>query len=262
MLIQRENLISSLQTFAKNKPFDHCIIDNFLDSDFATKVSCEFPDYESDSWYIYDNPLEHKKALNNWNNFPPLTYKLFETLVSYEFTELLSSELEIKLYPDPGLHGGGWHIHGDGGNLNPHLDYSIHPKNGLMRKLNIIIYLASELRPEYGGQLGLWSRSKDAPYALSLIKEIEPKFNRAVIFDTTQDSWHGMSRKLSVPNGVNRKSMAVYYLINPEVGSDPRSKALYAPRDDQIGDESILKLIEKRADSVKFFESYRSKDAK
>ena len=94
------------------------------------------------------------------------------------------------------------------------------------------------------------------------MKEIEPKFNRAVIFDTTQDSWHGMSRKLSVPNGVTRKSLAVYYLINPEVGSDLRNKALYAPRDDQIGDESILKLIEKRADSVKFFESYRSEDAK
>jgi hypothetical protein len=169
--------------------------------------------------------------------------------------------LGLDLYPDPGLHGGGWHIHGDGGNLNPHLDYSIHPKNGLMRKLNIIIYLSSDLKSEYGGHLGLWTKSKDSKYPLSLIKEIEPKFNRAVIFDTTQDSWHGMSRKFSAPNGVTRKSIAVYYLIKPEDGFDPRSKALYAPRADQIGDKSILELIEKRSDNIKFSESYRSKNA-
>jgi hypothetical protein len=196
--------------------------------------------------------------LNNWNIFPSNTYKLFEYLVSLDFTELLSRELGKNLYSDPGLHGGGWHIHANGGNLNPHLDYSIHPKTGLMRKLNIIIYLTSELKPKHGGHLGLWTRSKSAPYALSLIKEIEPKFNRAVIFDTTQDSWHGMSRKLFVPNGITRRSLAVYYLTKPEVGCDSRNKALYAPRDDQIGDNSILDLIEKRADGVKFSESYRT----
>jgi hypothetical protein len=56
---------------------------------------------------------------------------------------MLSKKLDLFLYPDPGLHGGGWHMHGAGGNLNPHLDYSIHPKSGLMRKLNIIIYLSN-----------------------------------------------------------------------------------------------------------------------
>jgi hypothetical protein len=260
MLIQRKSLITSLKTFAESKPFNHCVIDNFLDSEFANNLSADFPDYNCDTWYCYDNPLENKKALNNWNSFPPCTYQIFESLVSYEFTELLSDELGIKLYPDPGLHGGGWHIHGDGGNLNPHLDYSIHPKSGLMRKLNIIIYLSLDLKPEYGGHLGLWSRSHDEPSSLSLIKEIEPKFNRAVLFDTTQNSWHGMSRKFSAPNGVTRKSIAVYYLITPEAGCDPRSKALYAPREDQIGDTSILDLIQKRSDSVKFHESYRSKN--
>ena len=46
----------------------------------------------------------------------------------------------VNLYPDCGLHGGGWHTHGVGGKLNMHPDYAIHPKSGLERQLNLIIY--------------------------------------------------------------------------------------------------------------------------
>ena len=43
---------------------------------------------------------------------------------------------------DIGLHGGGVHLNQrSGGNLNLHKDYSIHPKLGMMRKLNLIIYM-------------------------------------------------------------------------------------------------------------------------
>jgi hypothetical protein len=259
MLINEKNLISALKSFKKNTPFDHCIVDNFLNLEILDFIVKEFPDYNDNIWYVYDNPLEHKKALNNWNNFPPNTYKLFEYLVSSQFTSLLSRELDFNLYPDPGLHGGGWHIHGNSGNLNPHLDYSIHPKSELMRKLNIIIYISPDLKSEYGGHLGFWSQIDGNPHSLSLAKEIEPMFNRAVIFDTTQNSWHGMSRKLLVPNGVTRKSLAVYYLTAPEFDCDPRSKALYAPRADQIGDKNIEDLISKRADQKSFSDFYRSK---
>lgn len=259
MFINKQNLISSLTSFANNIPFDHCIVDDFLSPNVLPLVLKEFPEYEDKNWYVYDNALEHKKTLNNWNSFPSTTYKLFEYFVSFEFTDFLSKLLKINLYPDPGLHGGGWHIHGDGGNLNPHLDYSIHPKSGLMRKLNIIIYLSPDLLPEYGGHLGLWSRTGGISADITLVKEIEPKFNRAVIFDTTQDSWHGMSRKLSVPNGVTRKSLAIYFLTVPEFDCDPRPKALFAPREDQIGDKNIENLISKRADGTTFSEFYRAK---
>jgi hypothetical protein len=258
MFINTNNLTSALTTFENNVPFNHCVIDDFLRLDILPTILREFPDYEDEMWYVYDNPLENKKALNNWNAFPASTYKLFEYLVSFEFTEFLAKNLKISLYPDPGLHGGGWHIHGNGGNLNPHLDYSIHPKSGLMRKLNLIIYLSPDLRSEYGGHFGLWfKRDANSPF-LTLAKEIEPKFNRAVIFDTSQDSWHGMSRKLSVPNGVTRKSLATYYLTDPTSECDLRTKALYAPREDQKDDEGIEDLIRSRADSTTFSKFYRT----
>ena len=259
MFINIEKLCKSLKNFKSNFPFDHCVVDDFLLPHYALKIADEFPDYSDEKLFVYNNPLENKKALNNWNNFPENTYKLFEQLVSNNFAKIISKNLDLILYPDPGLHGGGWHIHGEGGNLNPHLDYSIHPKSGLMRKLNIIIYLSKDLLPHHGGQLGLWKRSNNDQYPLSLEKEIQPVFNRAIIFDTTQDSWHGMSRPLSVPAGIYRKSIAVYYLTSPTHDCDQRGKALYAPREEQFGDKNIADLIINRADAINFSNSYIKK---
>ena len=46
---------------------------------------------------------------------------------------------EEELEADYGLHGGGVHMHKTGDYLNVHLDYDIHPKVPMQRKLNIII---------------------------------------------------------------------------------------------------------------------------
>lgn len=234
-------------SFKTSAPFNHCVVDDFLLPAVATQVAQEFPDFESPQWYCYKNALEDKKALNDWNAFPPATYSLLDHLNSPAFVSRMSRLLGLPLQADPGLHGGGWHMHGPGGNLNPHLDYSIHPKLGLARKLNIIIYLSRELRSEHGGHLGLWSANAEGAPG-ELMAEIEPRFNRAVLFDTTQQSWHGMSRGLVQPEGIYRKSLAVYYLCEPPKGCDPRKRALFAARDEQKGDQAVLDLIRKRAD--------------
>lgn len=237
----------SFNSFKSSTPFNHCVVKNFLDSSFALDIESEFLDYESDKWFFYQNEIEHKKALNDWNMFPANTYSLFSYLNSPEFIDFISNLYGKKLYADPGLHGGGWHIHGSGGNLNPHLDYSIHPKLNLQRTLNIIIYLSSQLQPPHGGHLGLWSHDSSNNAPLDLIHEIVPEFNSAVIFDTTQNSWHGMSRPLIQPNGIYRKSLAIYYLCVPEKNADPRGRALFAPRDIQRGRPEIDELIRLRS---------------
>jgi len=50
-----------------------------------------------------------------------------------------------------------------------------------------------------------------------------------VLFDTTQDSWHGMSHGLTQPEGIYRKSITVYYLCQPVTETDQRGRALFAP---------------------------------
>lgn len=228
-------------------PFDYKVIDNFLDTQQARAISKEFPDYNSTSWFCYNNPLENKKTCNTWYQFGPETYRTLSYLNSTEFINHLQELTGIsKLYPDIGLHGGGLHIHGTGGKLNVHLDYSIHPKLKLQRKLNLIIYLAEDWDSRWGGSLQFWSHNEETNKPKEKVVTVNNVFNRAVLFDTTQNSWHGFPEPLTCPENTYRKSLAVYYLTDPPEGTDPRLRALYAPTKEQETDPEIFNLIEER----------------
>jgi len=233
--------------FRAAKPFNHIVIDNFFEPQIANGLASEFPDFNSPIWAEYNNPIEIKKLSNKWDKFPSLTYSVFSYLVSTKFVEHISSLVDEKLYPDPGLNGGGWHTHRAGGKLNTHLDYSIHPKLGLERRLNIIVYLQPQWRPEYGGELGLWEAASDGKGPGDLKVQISCTFNRAVIFDTSQNSWHGLPEPVRCPQGINRNSIAAYYLCDPRPGAPDRGKALFAPYGDQSNDPEILELIRRRS---------------
>jgi Rps23 Pro-64 3,4-dihydroxylase Tpa1-like proline 4-hydroxylase len=258
-MINKEALESALKSFKGALPFDHCVVDDFFPTELARALEKEFINYDSDKWFYYKNPIEDKKALNDWNAFPAMTYKAFAYLNSREFIEQLEPFVGKSLFEDNGLHGGGWHMHAPGGNLNPHLDYSIHPKLGLQRKLNIIIYLSEDLQADHGGWLGLWGHDEEGSRPGSLVKEVQPKFNRAVLFDTTQNSWHGMSRPLSQPEHIFRKSFAVYYLCVPPADVDPRGRALFAARESQLGDDEVERIIKLRSDVKSSAEVYKTK---
>jgi len=244
--INLENIKNSLDSFKGAIPFDHCIVDGFFTDKFAAQLANEFIPYDSPHWWVYKNDIEDKKACNSWNQFPEATYSTFSYLNSSEFRNLLNEKTGLSLQDDPGLHGGGWHCHDVGGLLNPHLDYSIHPKMGLQRVINIIIYISQELLEEHGGHFGMWDSNKNGQPE-QLVQEIAPKFNRAIIFNTTQNSWHGLSRKLTQPNGIYRKSLAIYYLQDPLTGVDPRGRALFAPVAEQRTDKKILEIIKLRS---------------
>ncbi len=242
-----QKLFSESQGLLQVNPFNHLVIDGFYELDFAQRLSKEFPSYDDARWHLYKNSIEDKKTINTWNFFDSLTYQAFVELSSPAFTQQLNTLLDLNVIPDIGLHGGGLHIHSSGGNLNPHLDYSIHPKINMQRKINIIVYLGEEVKAEHGGHLGLWANDAARNQPGELIVEIEPKFNRAVIFDTTQNSWHGLSRQFIAPAGVFRKSHAMYYLTQPDRNAPDRMKALFAPRANQINDVEVLKQIELRS---------------
>lgn len=228
-------------------PFYHHIIDDFLDYQQAITISNEFPDYDSSVWYCYDNPLENKKTCNSWYHFGSETYKLFYHLNSPGFIQQIKEVTGIKtLYPDVGLHGGGLHIHGTGGKLNIHLDYSIHPKLKLQRKLNLILYLEPQWNPEWGGGLELWSHDFIKNKPKEKVKTITNVFNRVVLFDTTQNSWHGFPKPITCPRNRYRKSLAVYYLTDPPENVDQRPRALYTPTPEQEQNLEILNLIKER----------------
>ena len=231
----------------KAEPFSHLVIKDFLQPDVAQAVVDEFPDFNSDIWRKYDNPIEVKKLCNHWDKFGPTTYTLFQYLNSSEFIAAIETLVGCELLPDFGLNGGGLHTHRSGGKLNTHLDYSLHPKLGLERRLNLLIYVTPNWNPVWGGSLGLWAQAKNEKAPGELVKTIAPEFNTAVLFDTTQDSWHGLPDPIACPESITRNSLAVYYLCEPGVKTEARGKALFAPNKDQENNPEILELIKKRS---------------
>lgn len=246
--LQVQNGDKMLKNFhSYEKPFRYHIIDNFLEFKLAETISDEFPDYYSENWLFYQNALENKKALNNWNIFKPETYKLITFLNSSEFISSLKKITGItNLYPDIGLHGAGLHIHGNGGKLNIHLDYSIHPKLQLQRKLNLILYLTPSWNSEWGGNLEFWSHDNEKNLPKNREVIVENRFNRAILFDTTQNSWHGFAEKIKSPENVYRKSIAVYYLTELDKNTPERKRVLFSPTEEQKNNKTILDLIKNR----------------
>ena len=234
-------------------PFNHWVMDNFLDIKDANELSHQFIDYESSEDVVhYQGWIAEKKTCNIWNRFPTLTYKTFSNLLSVGFVNHISTITGITpLYPDIGLHGGGWHMHGTGGNLNVHKDYSVHPKLGLRRKLNLIVYLSEDWNPEWGGAIEFWSHNEQTNRPLALEKSIDCMYNRAVLFDTTQNSWHGLPTPLTCPKGKYRKSIAMYYLTDADGDEEVRKRALFAPRKEQENDPNVLELIKERTKCTK-----------
>ena len=107
---------------------------------------------------------------------------------------------------DPTLQGGGLHQIVSGGFLDVHVDFNRHPRTKLHRRLNLLCYLNKDWKREYEGYLELWDMDRRRCFEM-----IEPAFNRCVIFETNEISYHGHPKPLRAPQGITRKSLSVYY---------------------------------------------------
>lgn len=242
-----KNLDEIISEWTNSEPFDHVCIDNFFNEQTIKSIVSEFPNFQDPVWRVYKNPIENKKVLNYWDKFGPTTYKFFQYLNSNTFISNLERFTGFNLFPDFGLNGGGLHTHGNGGKNNVHLDYSLHPKLGLERKLNLIVYISPFWDEAWGGSLGLYTQKEGERAPDILVKKITPQFNRAIIFNTTQNSWHGLPDPINCPEDKYRNSLATYFLSTPNKGVEERYKALFAPHGDQRSNPEILDLIEKRS---------------
>ena len=63
-----------------------------------------------------------------------------------------------------------------------------------------------EWNETYGGDLELWDMEQ-----YQCVKRLAPIFNRAVLFETSEISYHGHPTPLALPPGMTRKSLSVYY---------------------------------------------------
>ena len=249
-MINREINFSALkEQFLSAKPFNHVIIDNFFEPEVANKIAEEFPPHGSIVWTVsYNNPIEVKKACSHWDRFPKTIYEAIFYLCGNDFVNSLVDLTGNKnIRADYGLNGGGMHSHASGGKLNVHQDYSVHPKIPYKRNYNIIVYMTPNWNPNWGGSLSLWSHDEITNKPKQVEKNVDCMFNRAVIFDTTQNSWHGLPEKVTCPPYLARRSLAVYYISDINEDTSKRSRAYFVPHAEQKENPEIVKFCEERS---------------
>jgi hypothetical protein len=197
--------------YAQAAPFRHVVIEDFLDRGFADALLEEFPAFEKGNNLGDDGKPGNKSTFERIHNLGTAYRSLDQLIKSDGFLRLIGDITGIDdLLYDPFYLGGGTHENRHGQSLHPHVDFNYHPSEGWHRRLNLIVYLNHDWDVAWGGNLELY---KD-PYAdPEPTQRIAPLFNRCVIFETTESSWHAFDR-IQLPEAAaarTRKSIALYF---------------------------------------------------
>jgi Rps23 Pro-64 3,4-dihydroxylase Tpa1-like proline 4-hydroxylase len=218
--------------FQHAQPFRHVVIDGFLDPAFARRLLAEFPRFE-DRYALNEVGQVGGKAVRMDVRDISGTYGALDRCIQTpEFLSLIGHVTGIPdLLYDVDYVGGGTHenVHGQG--LDPHVDFNFHPGTKAHRRLNLIVYLNPEWDEAWGGALELHSDPWDERGNRK--QQVTPLFNRCVIFETTETSWHGFPR-IELPadrRDLTRKSFAIYLYTRerPAQESAPSHATVYVP---------------------------------
>lgn len=208
-LVDRPALCAS---FRGAFPFPLLVLDDFFHQDFARALLDEFPSIE-EMPRSRDYMFGDKHELSSIDERGSAGRRFFDLVVSPEFASWLSDVSGYEVFVDDAFFGGGFHQGGDGSFLDMHVDFNIHPEHqDWLRTLNVLLYLNDPWDPAWGGQLLVKAAVDDEPRA------IEPTFNRVVVMLTDDHTFHGY-RRMSLPPGVSRKSMATYAYQHIESGT-------------------------------------------
>lgn len=227
------------------EPYPYAKFDNFLEPWAVKEAMLNFPKVGGEGWTHYLHVNEKKHGLNKMDRIPDFLQEVIQALNSEAFVKHLSELTGIPgLLPDPSLEGGGLHQSQRGGYLNIHADFTVHPhKRNWRRRVNVLVYLNQDWQPEYGGDLELWSRDMKA-----CVQKISPLYNRCVIFNTDEDSYHGLPEPIQCPEDMTRKSIALYYFT--EEKKMPRKRATNYRARPGDGFRSVLIYLDKQMVNV------------
>jgi len=207
----RRQLPALRERFARREPFRHVVIDDFLDREYARELLAAFPPFDPARARNEAGDIGSKAVVERIRAIAPCYAALDDAIQSPAFLDFVSQVTGIpELLYDPHYFGGGTHENLEGQDLDAHVDFNRHPLERWHRRLNLIVYLNPEWDDAWGGSLELHSdpRADD-----DRVRLVTPLFNRCVIFETTEWSWHGFSR-IALPaerKGLSRKSIALYF---------------------------------------------------
>jgi Rps23 Pro-64 3,4-dihydroxylase Tpa1-like proline 4-hydroxylase len=198
--------------FLGAKPFPHIKIDNFIEPEFAQQVAAAYPSFEkalSEGKSFAGVNERRKVQITDSSKFAAPITRLNEMLAAPSFLDDLGYITNIpKLLADAQLVGGGMHMTGPGGRLDVHIDFNFMEDRKLHRRLNLLLYLNRNWQESWGGQIQLWDEE-----VRNCLSAFTPQFNRCVIFETSEISYHGVVPVAPIAP-YPRISFATYYYTN------------------------------------------------
>lgn len=241
------------ESFQNARPFKHICIDNFLIPSVAEKLLKEFPTFDTKRAKNEMGTTGGKATREDVRALGTGYAEVDELIASPKFLAFLSDLTGIPdLLYDPEYFGGGTHENIHGQELDVHVDFNYHRSSNIHRRLNLIIYLNKDWESEWGGGIEVHSDPRDPDR--DEIVTFDPIFNRCVIFETNEYSWHGFPQ-IKLPEHkrhLSRKSFAVYFYTATRPAEEvvPPHNTFYIQRPLPKEIKEGLKLTQEHVDQL------------
>lgn len=211
-----------VERYQSAEPFPHLVLDDFLTDSEGKRLASDFPGIDRPDWDHWNTPHEDKFTLPDITALTEHTRRFLGELNSPEYVSFLENLTGIPdLLPDPQYFAAGATQVLSGGRLGIHSDFTRHLQSGHYRRVTTILYLNTDWRSEYGGELEFWSHDMKR-----CVQRISPLFNRCVIFPTIPEALHGHPEPYRCPRGERRISLSAYYY---SVAAPPRTSPDFKP---------------------------------
>ncbi|KJZ13618.1 2OG-Fe(II) oxygenase [Marinomonas sp. S3726] len=180
-------------------------IDDLLPVEIASLIFDAFPK-DGEAFHKRESFRERKSTLAELAKTSTL---LGDVTTAFQFSDVIeeiSSAIDMKsLHADSSLYAGGLSMMFPGDFLNPHIDNSHDGDRKMYRRLNLLYYVTPNWKLEDGGNFELWNSDVTVP------NTIVSRFNRLVVMETNDSSWHSVS---PVTSSASRCCVSNYYFSN------------------------------------------------
>lgn len=190
----------------RSYPFDHMVIDDFLDIADAKSFYQNLLDVQTRKEnQLYDHARNGSKRQYNSANGNADFQSVLDMFSSQDLSNIIADKFEYNepLYPDPTFEGGGLTFSPPGTFLRYHCDFNYSSNAERYRVINAILYLNYDYQSSDGGHLHLID-----PKSSTVEGVVEPVFNRCVLFKTNKNTPHGVNRN---NNDFTRVSFNCYF---------------------------------------------------
>lgn len=219
--------------FVSARPFKHLCIDSFFRPEVAERLLADFPVFDAKNALNEFGEVGRKAVVTDIANISPYYSEFYSYLLSSDFLAPISRMLGISDFIfDRQMYGGGTHENLHGQELDVHVDFNYDLDTKLHRRVNMLIYLNKEWEEEWGGAIELHSNPWD--WENDEIESFGPAFNRCVLFETNERSWHGFKR-VQLPERkrhLSRKCLSIYLYTKdrPQEEIVPEHATFYVQR--------------------------------